>query len=77
MNLKSFLIGSAGYAWIERYDHAVNGRSDFQAWVEHYNGAGELNKHTSLENTRMKELHYKTKQSMSFEKYTEMIIKCF
>ena len=25
----------------------------------------------------MRELHYKNEQSMSFEKYTEMIIKCF
>ena len=25
----------------------------------------------------MEELHYKNKQSMSFEKYTVMIIKCF
>ena len=25
----------------------------------------------------MTELHYKNEQSMSFEKYTEMIIKCF
>ena len=25
----------------------------------------------------MKELHYKNEQSISFEKYTEMIIKCF
>ena len=25
----------------------------------------------------MKELHYKNKPSMSFERYTEMIIKCF
>ena len=25
----------------------------------------------------MRELHYKNEQSMSFEKYTEMVIKCF
>ena len=38
--LKAFLIGSARYVWIKRYDHAANGRIAFQAWVEHYNGAG-------------------------------------
>ena len=38
--LKAFLIGSAGYAWIKRYDHAANGRAVFQAWFDHYNGAG-------------------------------------
>ena len=33
--LKAFLIGSAGYEWIKRYDHAANGRTSFQAWVDH------------------------------------------
>ena len=75
--LKAFLIGIAGYACIELYNHATNGRTTFQVWVGHYNGAGELNKRTALDKVRMRELHYKNKQSMLFEKYTEMIIKCF
>ena len=75
--LKAFLIGSAGYAWIEWYDHADNGRTSFKAWVDHYNGLGELNKRTALSKARMREIHYKNEQSMSFEKYTEMIIKWF
>ena len=66
--LKAFFIGSAGYAWIERYDHAANVSSAFQAWLDHYNGAGELNKRTALAKARIKELHYKNEQSMSFEK---------
>ena len=37
----------------------------------------ELNKRTALAKARIRELHYKKEQSMSFEKYTEMIIKCF
>ena len=75
--LKAFLIGSAGYAWIEKYNHTANERTDFQAWVDHYNGAGELNKRTALAKARMMDIHYKNEQSMSFEKYTEMVIKCF
>ena len=74
--LKAFLIGSAGYTWTKRYDHAANGCTDFQEWVDHYNGAGELKKRTDLAKARMRELHYKNEQSMLFEKYTEMIIKC-
>ena len=75
--LKAFLSESAGYAWIERYDHAANRGAAFQVWVDHYNGVGELNKRTALAKARMKELHYKNEQSMLFEKYTEIIIKCF
>ena len=52
--LKAFLIGSVGYAWIERYDHAANGLTAFQAWVDHYNGERELNKRTALEKDRMR-----------------------
>ena len=39
VKLKAFIVGSAGYVWIELYDHAANGRTAFQAWVDHYNGA--------------------------------------
>ena len=42
--LKVSLIGSAGYAWIKRYEHAANVCTTSQAWVDHYNGSGELNK---------------------------------
>ena len=77
VKLKAFLIGSAGYTWIKQYDNKDNGRTAFQAWVNHNNGAGELNKRTDLAKARMRELHYKNEQSMLFEKYTEMIIKCF
>ena len=59
---KAFLIRGAVYAWIERYNHAANGRTAFQAWVEHYNGARELNKRTALEKARMRELRYKNEQ---------------
>ena len=58
--LKAFFIGSAGYAWIKRYDHEANVSSAFQAWLDHYNRTGELNKRTDLAKARMKELHYKT-----------------
>ena len=57
--LKAFLIGSAGYEWIERYNHTANGRTAFQACVDNYNEAGELNKRTALEKSRTRELHYK------------------
>ena len=67
-DLKAFLIGSAGYTCIERYDHAAHRRAAFQAWFDHYNGAGELNKRMALAKARIKELHYKNEQSMSFEK---------
>ncbi len=54
-----------------------NGRAAFWAWFNHYNGQGELSKQTSLAKSRVESLHYKNEQRMSFEKYTELLTKCF
>jgi hypothetical protein len=75
--LKGYLIGTAGWAWIEPYNARENGRAAFWAWCDHYNGQGELSKRTSLAKSRVEALHYKNEQSMSFEKYTELLTKCF
>src|SRR6056300_1416475 len=40
--LKSFLIDTAGWAWIEPFNTTENGRRAFLAWSDHYNGQGEL-----------------------------------
>ena len=65
--LRAFLIGSAVYAWIKQYNHAANERRDFQAWVDYYNEEEKLNKRTALEKARMRDLHCKNEQSMSFK----------
>ena len=75
--LKSYLIGTPGWAWIEPMNPRENGRAAFWAWSDHYNGQGELSKRTSLAKSRVESLHYKNEQSMSFEKYTELLTKCF
>jgi len=75
--LKSFLIDTAGWAWIEQYGPTENGRAAFWAWSNHYNGQGELSKRTSLAKARVEGLHYKNERSMSFEKYTELLTKSF
>ena len=75
--LKAFLIDSPGWAWIERHDTAEDGRGAYLAWVSHYNGAGELSKRTALAKSKLDSLHYQNERSMSFEKCTEVMTKCF
>ena len=75
--LKAFLVSTAGYAWIERFDKTENGRQAFKAWVDHYNGTGELSKRTALAKSKLENLHYKNERSMSFERYTELLTKSF
>jgi hypothetical protein len=75
--LKSFLINTSGWTWIEPYDTMENGRRAFLAWTSHYNGQGELSKHTAMAKARVKSLFYKNKHSLSFEKVMEILSKSF
>jgi hypothetical protein len=71
--LKAFLIGSLGWAWIEPHDLAENGRNAYL----HYNGEGELSKQTAIAKSKLDTLHYHNERSMSFERCTEIMTKCF
>ena len=58
--LKTFLINSPGWTWIELHDSAEDGCAAFKAWVGHYNSEGNsanaplLPRHTWLRSiTRM------------------------
>ena len=75
--LKAFLVSTAGYAWIESYDKTENGRQAFKARSDNYNGTSELSKRTALVKSKLESLHYKNKRSMSFERSTELLTKCF
>jgi hypothetical protein len=75
--LKSFLINTSGWTWIELYDTMENGRGAFLAWTSHYNGQGELSKCTAMAKARVKSLFYKNKCSLSFEKVMEILSKSF
>ena len=75
--LKAFLINTPGWAWIEPFNGTENGRQAFRAWSDHYNGEGELSKRTALAKQQLEQLHYKNEKSMTFERYTELLTKCF
>ena len=64
--LKAFLVDTPAWAWIEPYDLAENGRAAYQAWVNHYNGEGELSKRTAMVKMRLAALHYKNERSLLF-----------
>jgi hypothetical protein len=75
--LKSFLINTSGWTWIEPYDTMENGHGAFLAWTSHYNGQSELSKHMVMAKARVKSLFYKNKRSLSFEKVMEILSKSF
>jgi hypothetical protein len=66
--LKSFLVNTSGWTWIEPYDTMENGCGAFLAWTSRYNGQGELSKHTAMAKARVKSLFYKNERSLLFEK---------
>jgi hypothetical protein len=75
--LKAFLIDSLGWAWIEPHHTAEDGRAAFMAWTAHYNGKGELSKHTAIAKSKHEQLHYRSEKSMSFERCTKIMTKFF
>jgi hypothetical protein len=75
--LKSFLLNTSGWTWIEPYDTMENGRGAFLAWTSHYNGQGELSKRTAMAKARIKSLFYKNERSLLFEKVMEILTKSF
>ncbi len=46
--LKSFLVNTSDWTWIEPYDTMENGHGAFLAWMSHYNGQGELSKQAQV-----------------------------
>jgi hypothetical protein len=75
--LKSFLVNTSGWTWIELYDTMENGGGAFLAWTSHYNDQGQLLKRTAMAKARVKSLFYKNECSLSFEKVMEILSKSF
>jgi hypothetical protein len=40
--LKSFLMNTAGWTWLTSFHVTENGHGAFLAWLDYYNGQGEL-----------------------------------
>jgi hypothetical protein len=75
--LKSYLINTPGWTWIESFNVTENGCGAFLAWATHYNGQGELSKHTAMAKAKIKKLFYKNEWSLMFEKVMEILSKSF
>jgi hypothetical protein len=67
--LKSYLINTPGWTWIESFNATENGCGAFLAWATHYNGQGELSKCMAMAKAKIKNLLYKNEQSLTFKRY--------
>jgi len=59
------------------YKASENGRDAYQAWTNHYNGQGELSKHTKKAKVLLDSLFYKNEQALPFEMVSQNMNKCF
>jgi hypothetical protein len=75
--LKSYLINTPGWTWIESFNATENGCGAFLAWATHYNGQGELSKRMAMAKAKIKNLFYKNEWSLTFEKVMEILSKLF
>jgi hypothetical protein len=75
--LKSFLVNTSAWTWIEPYIVTENGHGAFLTWANHYDGQGELSKHMAMAKARIKSLFYGNECSLLFEKVMEILSKSF
>jgi hypothetical protein len=75
--LKSYLINTPRWTWIESFNAMENGFGAFLAWATHYKGQGELSKRTAMAKAKIKNLFYKNERSLTFKKVMEILSKSF
>lgn len=69
LQLKQCVLNTEGWEWIKSYDANQNGRLSMQKLRLHYDGPAATSKRIALANQMIKELHYKSEQSFSFESF--------
>jgi hypothetical protein len=60
--LKRFLLNTACWTWIKKFDVTENRCEAFLAWLDHYNGQGELPKWTALAKAKIEKLFYRKRE---------------
>ena len=76
LKLKQYLIETNGWAWIENFDMSQNGQAAYQAWIEHYNGASELDKCTKQAKAELESIVYKHEHALPFKQFSGEIKQC-
>lgn len=69
LQLKQCVLNTEGWEWIKSYDANQNGRLSMEKLRLHYDGPAATSKRIALANQMIKELHYKSEQSFSFESF--------
>ena len=46
LKLNEYLVETKGWAWIKALDRSQDSQAAYQSWMDHYNRAGKLDKHT-------------------------------
>ena len=69
LKLKEYLIETEGWAWIETFNRSQDGWAAYQSWTYHYNGAGELDKHTQHPKAELDSLYYKNERAFPFKQF--------
>eukprot|EP00957_Ditylum_brightwellii_P185922 14154521-Ditylum_brightwellii.AAC.1 len=66
--LKQWVISTNGYDWIKQFDSTNNGRRAMVASRDHYSGPGKVAKRMTQAKKTLKDLFYKNKVGITFEK---------
>ena len=72
LKLKEYLVKTKG----KTFDRSQDGQAAYQSWMDHYNGAGKLDKHTQHAKAELDSLYYKNKRAFPFKQFSGKIKQC-
>ena len=75
--LMACLLYVKSWSWIKAYDTQKDGRQATENLREHYEGAGEGNKHVAWATENMDNYHFTSKNTYSFEKFSTILQHVF
>lgn len=75
--LKNCALSTPSWEWIRRLDSKENGRDAYRKLSAHYDGPGEVRKRLALAERQIKETHYRSEQTFSFESYVTKLKGAF
>ena len=77
VELKQACLLSEGWTWIKDFDNSKDGCLAVASLRLHYEGVGEVNKRVTWAHQGLKDAHYKSEHTFSFEKYATTLKEAF
>ena len=72
-HIKPLLINTPGWPWVQAFDESQNATAAMAALRTHYYGPGHIEARIAAANKRIKDAHYRSEATFSFDKYVTVL----